>query len=177
MFHMDHMICYSEIVVKVEEEEVVELEDYDDFEDSLLEPRVDHYELAESQAALEEVLKELDRYKLNHELKSEGTYWSTLVKEGVPKWGLVDAVKDFFEPFLIPEDLCENDEQLNTDAVAEIMAELNQKAAAEEVVGVTAWKTRHKVNKMFLARTIKVLVCLLSNLSYYLLVRNNANGF
>ena len=35
------------------------------------------------------------------------------------------------------------------------MGDLNKKAVAEQTEGVGAWKSRQKVNKMFLARTIK----------------------
>ena len=37
------------------------------------------------------------------------------------------------------------------------MGDLKKKQTAEQVEGVGAWKSRQKVNKMFLARTIKVL--------------------
>ena len=40
-------------------------------------------------------------------------------------------------------------------AINEIMGDLNKKAVAEQTEGVGAWKSRQKVNKMFLARTIK----------------------
>ena len=36
------------------------------------------------------------------------------------------------------------------------MGDLKKKQTAEQVEGVGAWKSRQKVNKMFLARTIKV---------------------
>ena len=42
-------------------------------------------------------------------------------------------------------------------AINEIMGDLKKKQTAEQVEGVGAWKSRQKVNKMFLARTIKVL--------------------
>ena len=85
----------------------------------------------------------------------KGTYWQTLVKEGVPRWGLVDAIADFFEPFVIPDPNCPK-EKLNDAAITEIMSDLNKKSVAEQVEGVGAWKSRQKVNTMYLARTIKV---------------------
>ena len=38
------------------------------------------------------------------------------------------------------------------------MGDLKKKQTAEQVEGVGAWKSRQKVNKMFLARTIKVTI-------------------
>lgn len=129
-------------------------EDYGPNMPPQLGPVPDKYNLPDLQSALEEVQKELGRYKLTTELKNEGTYWLTLVKEGVPRWGLVDAIKDFYEPFVIPES-CPQEEKLNDAAMTEIMSDLKKKAVAEQVEGVGAWKSRQKVNKMFLARTIK----------------------
>lgn len=130
-------------------------EDYGPNMPPQLGPVPDKYNLPDLQSALEEVQKELGRYKLTTELKNEGTYWLTLVREGVPRWGLVDAIKDFYEPFVIPES-CPQEEKLNDAAMTEIMSDLKKKAVAEQVEGVGAWKSRQKVNKMFLARTIKV---------------------
>merc|ERR1712176_110566 len=101
------------------------------------------------------VSKELGRYKLTSALKSEGTYWLTLVNEGVPKWGLVDAVEEFLEPFIIPEEDPEQ-EKLNDAAIQELMNDAKKRNNAAQVEGISAFKTRQKVNKMFLARTIKV---------------------
>ena len=116
------------------------------------------YNIPELQEALEAVSKELERYKLTCELKSEGTYWLTLVKEGVPSWGLVDAISEFIEPLPMP-DSNPQEERLNDAAITEIMTDLNRKKRNEVEEGVTAWKNRpQKVNKMFLARTIKVTI-------------------
>ena len=34
-------------------------------------------------------------------MQNEAVYWSTLVNESVPKWGLVDAIKDIAVPLRI----------------------------------------------------------------------------
>ena len=84
----------------------------------------------------------------------------TLVQQGVPKWGLVDSVEEFLVPLLLPDPDCPQEQKLNSDAITEIMSDLNKKSVAEQVEGVGAWKNRQKVNKMFLARTIKVILSL-----------------
>ena len=74
-------------------------EAFDNENDEYIGPSKDSYQDPEYQNALELVSKELGRYKLTSALKSEGTYWLTLVNEGVPKWGLVDAVEEFLGSF------------------------------------------------------------------------------
>ena len=102
-------------------------------------------------------------------MQNEAVYWSTLVSESVPKWGLVDAIKDIAVPLRIVD--MRREDELNQvinsipekyskncfqAAINEIMGDLKKKQTAEQVEGVGAWKSRQKVNKMFLARTIKV---------------------
>ena len=102
-------------------------------------------------------------------MQNEAVYWSTLVSESVPKWGLVDAIKDIAVPLRIVD--MRREDELNQvinsipekyskncfqAAINEIMGDLKKKQTDEQVEGVGAWKSRQKVNKMFLARTIKV---------------------
>jgi len=111
----------------------------------------DQYDLPELQNALDEILKELEKYKVTTKMSNEAVYWSTLVSERVPKWGLVDAID--IVPLRIVD--ANKEEKLNQAAINEIMGDLKKKQTAEQVEGVGAWKSRQKVNKMFLARTIK----------------------
>ena len=87
-------------------------------------------------------------------MANEATYWSTLVNERVPKWGLVDSLN--ITPLRLVD--ASQEEELNQAAINEIMGDLKKKQTAEQVEGVGAWKSRQKVNKMFLARTIKVKI-------------------
>ena len=59
------------------------------------------------------------------------------------------------EPFLIPTEDPEQ-EKLNDAAIQELMSDAKKRNNAAQVEGISAFKTRQKVNKMFLARTIKV---------------------
>lgn len=118
-----------------------------------LERRKENYDLQELQTALEEILKELEKYKITTAMQNEAVYWTTLVQESVPKWSLVPSLEGIYEPLVIVDQ--EKEDQLNQAAINELMGDLNKKAVAEKTEGVGAWKSRQKVNKMFLARTIK----------------------
>ena len=69
------------------------------------------YDLPELQNALDEILKELDKYKVTTKMSNEAVYWSTLVNENLPRWALVDAIKDIAAPLRIVDVSAE--EQLN----------------------------------------------------------------
>lgn len=61
--------------------------------------------------------------------------------------------------------MVENEEELNNTAIAEIMGEIQKKSVNEQVAGVGAWKKRAKIDNMFVARTLKVIVnCLTTKL-------------
>lgn len=105
------------------------------------------------QQALDEISKEVKKYKLDTELKSEATYWMTLVQEGVCKWSNTEAIEEFIDRFEVPH--VEDEEVLNNTAIAEIMGELKKKSNNEQSAGVGAWKKRAKVDNMFVARTLK----------------------
>merc|ERR1712136_688511 len=99
-------------------------EAFDNENDENVGPLKSSYPDLEYQNALELVSKELGRYKLTSALKSEGTYWLTLVNEGVPKWGLVDAEED-------PEQ-----EKLNDAAIQELMNDAKKRNNAAQVEGI-----------------------------------------
>ena len=69
------------------------------------------YDLPELQNALDEILKELDKYKVTTKMSNEAVYWSTLVNENLPRWALVDAIKDIAAPLRIVDVTAE--EELN----------------------------------------------------------------
>ena len=54
--------------------------------------------------------------------------------------------------------MVENEEELNNTAIAEIMGEIQKKSVNEQVAGVGAWKKRAKIDNMFVARTLKVII-------------------
>ena len=134
------------------------------------------YDMPELQSALEEILKELEKYKVksvqnegkdsiyehistilivNHIKTLTAVYWSTLISQSIPNWALVEVLEGILTPLKIVDQ--SKEEEMNQAAIAEIMGDLNKKATREETEGVSAWKTRQKVDKMFLARTIKVI--------------------
>ena len=134
------------------------------------------YDMPELQSALEEILKELEKYKVksvqnegkdsiykhistilivNHNKILTAVYWSTLISQSIPNWALVEVLEGILTPLKIVDQ--SKEEEMNQAAIAEIMGDLNKKATREETEGVSAWKTRQKVDKMFLARTIKVI--------------------
>ena len=90
------------IANRINRNSVSEAFEINDENDENVGPITDPYPDPDYQSALELVSKELGRYKLTSALKSEGTYWLTLVNEGVPKWGLVDAVEEFLGIDFIP---------------------------------------------------------------------------
>merc|ERR1711990_207606 len=57
------------------------------------------YDLPELQFALEEILKEIEKYKVKPKtLQNEAVYWSTLISQSIPNWALVDKLEGIFEP-------------------------------------------------------------------------------
>ncbi|CAG5110710.1 Oidioi.mRNA.OKI2018_I69.chr2.g5085.t1.cds [Oikopleura dioica] len=107
----------------------------------------------DSQKALDEIMKDVNKYKLDTKLSSEATYWMTLVEEGVCKWSNTEVIDEFIDKLQVP--VVENEEELNNTAIAEIMGEIQKKSVNEQVAGVGAWKKRAKIDNMFVARTLK----------------------
>ena len=73
--------------------------------------RKDKYDLQELQTALEEILKELEKYKITTAMQNEAVYWTTLVQENVPKWSLVPSLEGIYEPLVIVDQ--EKEDELN----------------------------------------------------------------
>jgi len=78
-----------------------------------LEKRKDKYDLQELQTALEEILKELEKYKITTAMQNEAVYWTTLVQESVPKWSLVPSLEGIYEPLVIVDQ--EKEDELNQE--------------------------------------------------------------
>ena len=57
--------------------------------------------MPELQVALGEIVKELEKYKVKTKMNNEAVYWSTLVKERLPRWALVDAIAGIHVPLKI----------------------------------------------------------------------------
>jgi len=118
----------------------------------------DHFQIQkfdeeDSQKALDEIMKDVGKYKLDTKLSNEATYWMTLVDEGVCKWSNTEVIDEFIEKLEVP--VVENEEALNDSAIAEIMGDIQKKSVNEQIAGVGAWKKRAKIDNMFVARTLK----------------------
>lgn len=128
--------------------EPIEIED-----DPLDHFQVQKFDDEDSQKALDEIMKDVEKYKLDTKLSNEATYWMTLVDEGVCKWSNTEVIDQFIDKLEVP--VVENEDALNNSAIAEIMGDIQKKSVNEQIAGVGAWKKRAKIDNMFVARTLK----------------------